>query len=199
MVFFCQKALHLLLINLLRLNYFLDIIVPVPLEQNYTYQCTNEDFIKIGVGSRVVVQFGKTKYYTGIVVNKHHNKPELHKPKMIEQILDEKPIVNNIQLKFWRWIAKYYLSTLGEVYRNVVPSSLKLESETKILRNPEFEDEKADNLPDGEFLIYEALNVQNALTIKEVSEIISRKNPLPIIKSLIEKGVISPYEEIKEK
>ena len=181
------------------MNYFLDIIVPVPLEQNYTYQCTNEDFIKIGVGSRVVVQFGKTKYYTGIVVNKHHNKPELHKPKMIEQILDEKPIVNNIQLKFWRWIAKYYLSTLGEVYRNVVPSSLKLESETKILRNPEFEDEKADNLPDGEFLIYEALNVQNALTIKEVSEIISRKNPLPIIKSLIEKGVISPYEEIKEK
>lgn len=173
--------------------------MPVPLEQSYTYECTAEDFSKTGIGSRVIVQFGRSKYYTGIVVHKHHNTPEIHKPKFIEQVLDEKPIVNSIQLKFWTWIAKYYLSTLGEVYRNVVPSSLKLESETKILRNPDFEDEKADELPDNEFLIYEALNVQNALTIKEVSEIISKKNPLPTIKSLIEKGVISPFEEIKER
>jgi primosomal protein N' (replication factor Y) len=80
-----------------------------------------------------------------------------------------------------------------------MPSSLKLESETKLLRNPEFDDAEAENLPDSEFMIYEALNIQSALTIKEVSEIISRKNPLPTIKSLIEKGVISPFEEIRDK
>jgi primosomal protein N' (replication factor Y) len=181
------------------LRYLLDIIVPVPIDQNYTYECVAEDFSAIEIGSRVIVQFGKTKYYTGIVVNKHHVVPDLHKPKMIEQILDEKPIVNGIQLKFWSWIANYYLSTLGEVYRNVVPSSLKLESETKLLRNPDFDDAEAENLPDSEFMIYEALNIQSALTIKEVSEIISRKNPLPTIKSLIEKGVISPFEEIRDK
>jgi primosomal protein N' (replication factor Y) len=181
------------------LRYLLDIIVPVPIDQNYTYECVAEDFSAIEIGSRVIVQFGKTKYYTGIVVNKHHVVPDLHKPKMIEQILDEKPIVNGIQLKFWSWIANYYLSTLGEVYRNVMPSSLKLESETKLLRNPDFDDAEAENLPDSEFMIYEALNIQSALTIKEVSEIISRKNPLPTIKSLIEKGVISPFEEIRDK
>lgn len=181
------------------MRYFLDIIVPVPIEQNYTYECTASDFTMIEIGSRVIVQFGKTKYYTGIVVNKHNVLPDLHKPKMIEQILDEKPIVNGIQLKFWTWIAKYYLSTLGEVYRNVMPSSLKLESETKLLRNPDFDDAQADTLPDNEFMIYEALSVQSALTIKEVSEVISRKNPLPTIKSLIEKGVISPFEEIRDK
>jgi primosomal protein N' (replication factor Y) len=181
------------------LRYLLDIIVPVPIDQNYTYECVAEDFSTIEIGSRVIVQFGKTKYYTGIVVNKHHVVPDLHKPKMIEQILDEKPIVNGIQLKFWSWIANYYLSTLGEVYRNVMPSSLKLESETKLLRNPDFDDAEAENLPDSEFMIYEALNIQSALTIKEVSEIISRKNPLPTIKSLIEKGVISPFEEIRDK
>jgi len=173
--------------------------VPVPIEQNYTYECNADDFAVIEIGSRVIVQFGKTKYYTGIVVKKHHVVPSLHKPKMIEQVLDEKPIVNNIQLKFWRWIANYYLSTLGEVYRNVMPSSLKLESETRLLRNPEFDDAEAENLPDAEFMIYEALSVQSALTIKEVSEIISRKNPLPTIKSLIEKGVVSPFEEIRDK
>jgi len=174
-------------------------VVPVPIEQSYTYECTYEEFLIVDVGSRVVVQFGKTKYYTGIVIHKHNIIPELHKPKMIEQVLDEKPIVNKIQLKFWSWIAKYYLSNLGEVYRNVVPSSLKLESETKIVINPDFEEEKADTLLDNEYLVYEALSVQNALTIKEVSEIISKKNPLPIIKTLIEKEVISPYEEIKNK
>ena len=178
---------------------FLDIIVPVPIEQNYTYECDADDFSVIEIGSRVIVQFGKTKYYTGIVVKKHHNTPQIHKPKMIEQVLDEKPIVNSIQLKFWNWLANYYLSTLGEVYRNVMPSSLKLESETKLIRNPEFDDAEADDLPDAEFMIYEALSIQNALTIKEVSEIISRKNPLPTIKSLIEKGVVSPFEEIRDK
>ncbi len=181
------------------MRYFLDIIVPVPIEQNYTYECKFDDFSIIEIGSRVIVQFGKTKYYTGIVIEKHHVVPDVHKPKMIEQILDDKPIVNGIQLRFWSWIAKYYLSTLGEVYRNVMPSSLKLESETKLLRNPEFDDAEADNLPDNEFMIYEALSIQNALTIKEVSEIISRKNPLPTIKSLIEKGVVSPFEEIRDK
>ncbi|MCK5781078.1 MAG: primosomal protein N' [Flavobacteriales bacterium] len=181
------------------MKYFLDIIVPVPLEQNYTYQCTESEFLLISVGSRVVVQFGKTKYYTGIVLNKHHNEPLIHKAKFIEQVLDENPIVNSIQLRFWKWIANYYLSNMGEVYRNVVPSSLKLESETKLLRNPDFEDEKSEVLGDDEFLIYEALSVQDALTIKEVAEIISKKNPLPTIKSLIENGVISPVEEIKER
>ncbi|MCK5824671.1 MAG: primosomal protein N' [Ichthyobacteriaceae bacterium] len=180
-------------------KYFADIIVPVSIEQTFTYECTADDFSNIELGSRVVVQFGKSKYYTGIVFNKHNVEPFGFKPKFIEQILDEKPIVNTTQLKLWQWVADYYMSSLGEVYRNVVPSSLKLESETKLLRNPDFTEDLSGELTDAEYLVYEALNYKNALTVAEVSGIISKKNPLPIIKTLIEKGVILPVEEIKDR
>lgn len=181
------------------LRYLLEIILPLSLEQSYTYECILNDFDSIDIGSRVIVQFGRSKYYTGIVLLKHNNVPELHKVKMIEYVLDEKPIVNSIQIKLWQWISKYYLSNLGEVYRNVMPASLKLESETKLVKNPDFKDENANHLSDDEYLVYEALNFKNALTIKEISDITSKKRPLPTIKKLVESGVIIPFEDLKYK
>jgi primosomal protein N' (replication factor Y) len=145
---------------------------------------------------RVAVSFGKTKMYTGLVFNLHQNPPELYEAKEILQILDEKPIVNETQLRHWEWISNYYMCGLGDVYRAALPSAFLLESETIIFKNETFENEEVLN--DDEFLIYEALHHQSQLTVHQVADILGKKKVLPIINELIKKSAIYIKEEIYE-
>ena len=93
---------------------------------------------------RVAVSFGKSKIYTALVYNIHQTPPELYEPKDIHQILDEKPIVNEVQLRLWEWIANYYMCSLGDVFRAALPSAFLLESETVIFKNSSFEKMASD-------------------------------------------------------
>jgi len=149
------------------------------------------------VGMRVAVPFGKSKLYTGIVHELHQQAPEGYEAKEIHSILDQTPVVTLDQIKLWEWMAAYYLCTVGEVMRAALPSALLLQSETKVVRNKDFTDEKA--LTDQEFLIFEALQFQEMLDVDKISAILSRKTVLPIIKSLLEKKAVSVHEMLYEK
>ncbi len=145
---------------------------------------------------RVAVSFGNTKMYTALVFKVHQNKPELYEAIEILQILDEKPIVTEVQLQNWQWISSYYMCSLGDVYRAALPSAFLLESETIVLKNETFTEE--NNLNDDEFLIFEALQHQSQLTIHQVADILGKKKVLPIINELIQKKAVSIKEEIYE-
>ena len=146
---------------------------------------------------RVAVPFGKSKIYTALVYETHITPPEVYEAKEIHKILDEHPIVNQLQLKHWRWIADYYMCTIGEVFRSAMPSAFLLESETLILRNQRgVVDEGA--LKDDEFLVYEALQHQSMLRVDEVRAIVDTKNILPILNRLLEKNIIILKDEIYE-
>lgn len=145
---------------------------------------------------RVAVSFGKTKMYTALVLHIHQNPPETYEAKEIHQILDDKPIVTEVQLLNWQWISKYYMCSLGDVYRAALPSAFLLESETVVIKNEAFVEES--ELNDEEFLIFEALQHQSQLTIHQVSDILGKKKVLPIINGLIQKNVVSVQEEIYE-
>ena len=108
--------------------------------------------------------------------------------KDIHQILDERPVVTQNQLKHWQWISEYYMCTLGDVMRAALPSAFILESETIISRNSATIISDLD-LKDDEFLIYEALQHQSSLKIQDVISILDKKSVLPVIKRLIEKEV----------
>jgi primosomal protein N' (replication factor Y) len=115
----------------------------------------------------VAVPFGKSKIYTALVVELHQRAPLLYEAKEIHQILDEKPIVNEIQIKHWQWIASYYMCSIGDVYRGALPSALLLESETIISQKAnQFVDES--QLSDDEFLVYEALQNQSSLKVQDI-------------------------------
>ncbi len=176
---------------------YIDVILPLPLQRLFTYQinAAEADFLRTGM--RVAVPFGKSKIYTGIVHHLHHEAPVAYEAKEIHQILDEFPIVTTTQLTHWQWIADYYMCSLGEVLRAALPSSFLLQSETKIIRDLKFTDEKSLN--DQEFLIFEALQYQSMLTVDKISAILSRKTVLPIIKKLLDKGVIQVQEVLYEK
>lgn len=179
------------------MGYFIDVILPVPLQKLFTYTISKEEAIFLKRGMRVAVPFGKSKIYTAIVYEIHQNEPVAYESKEIHQILDEKPIVTEAQIHLWQWIADYYMCTLGEVMKAAVPSVFLLQSETKIIVNKNFVDEKS--LTDKEFLIFEALHYQEMLDIEKISAILSRKTVLPIIKSMLEKGAINIHEVMYEK
>jgi len=180
------------------MSYFIDVILPIPLEKLFTYQVTEAEAEFLKKGMRVSVPFGKSKIYTALVLQKHRNPPQIYEAKDIHQILDETPIVTSLQIKHWQWISKYYMCTLGEVMRAALPSAFILESETIISRNQEvvLNDE---GLKDDEFLVYEALHHQSSLKIQDLMNILDKKNVLPVIKRLIDKNAISVQEEIYEK
>ncbi len=177
--------------------YFVDIILPIPIENLFTYSITQAESTFLKNGMRVSVPFGKSKIYTGIVGHIHNTPPILYEAKDIHQILDEEPIVNEKQIELWQWISKYYMCTIGEVMRAALPNAFILESETIVSLNKATVINDAD-LKDDEFLVYEALNQQSALKIQDVSSILNKKNVLPIIKRLIEKEAIYVEQEIYE-
>jgi primosomal protein N' (replication factor Y) len=177
--------------------YFTEVILPLSLSKTFTYSVSETEFHFLKKGMRVAVPFGKSKIYTALVVETHQNQPLLYEAKEIHQILDESPIVNEIQIQHWFWIASYYMCAIGDVYRGAMPSALLLESETIISQKQEgFVDET--QLSDDEFLIYQALQQQSSLKVQDIMNILNRKNIFPVIQKLINKNILVLQEEVTE-
>lgn len=178
--------------------YYIDVILPLAIGKAYTYWVPEELIEDVQVGVRVEVPFGKRKLYTGLVMRIHQEEPTLATPKAIISVIDEHPIVSERQLKFWQWLASYYICSLGEVMNAALPASFKLTSETRITLGPLFTHEPGQ-LNDREYLIAEALTLQQELTIEDVQGILGRKTVYPVIRRLLEKRVIYLKEDLKEK
>ena len=178
-----------------RKTYFADVILPLPLYGAFTYRIPHKMAGQVETGQRVLVQFGKKKIYTALVVNVHEYPPAAYDVKYILSVLDIKPIVNDIQLKFWNWISEYYMCGLGEVMNVALPSSFKLASETRIKMHPGF---KTGNhiLSEKEEFIIQALENQKKITITEASEIAGQLKVIPLINTMIDKQIIITEEEL---
>ena len=177
--------------------FFVEVILPLSLSKTFTYQVSESEFDYIKKGMRVAVPFGKSKIYTALVINCHQEQPTLYDAKEIHQIIDEKPIVSEIQIAHWQWIASYYMCAIGDVYRGAMPSALLLESETIISKKTDFLQDESQ-LSDDEYLIYEALHQQSSIKVSDVMSILNKKNIFPIIQKLLNKNVIVLNEEMVE-
>ena len=106
---------------------FADVILPVPLDGFFTYSVPQHLTEQVRVGVRVLVPFGRNKTYVGILTEIHNRAPEGYQVKDVLQVLDVTPVLFDTQLGLWRWIADYYMSPIGEVYKAALPSGLKAE------------------------------------------------------------------------
>ena len=104
---------------------FIEAILPLPLPGTYTYSIPAPLKERIAVGCRVSVPLGEKRSYTALVSEIHDREPQGYKAKPIKELLDEEPVVTEIQLKLWNWIARYYLCSLGDIYKAAVPQGLK--------------------------------------------------------------------------
>lgn len=102
-------------------------ILPVPLEGTFTYSVPENKADGVRFGVRVLVPFGKSKRYVGIAVRLHDEKPKGYEVKDVDEVLDGAPMILDRQWRLWQWIAQYYMSPIGEVYKAALPSGLKAE------------------------------------------------------------------------
>lgn len=177
--------------------YFVEVILPLSLSKTFTYKVSEAEYNYIKKGMRIAVPFGKSKIYTALAIELHQNEPTLYEAKEIHQILDESPLVTEIQIAHWQWIASYYMCAIGDVYRGAMPSAFLLESETIISQKQDAEVDELQ-LTDEEFLIYDALQHQSSLKVQDIIAIVGKKNVFPIIQKLIDRNILVLQEEVIE-
>lgn len=175
---------------------YADVILPLPLENSYTYSIPSDLETAVTPGCRVIVHFGKKRYYTAIVMDVHEHKPDTDfETKEIYALLDATPVLRRPQLRFWKWISSYYMCKLGDVYKAALPSGLKLESETAVTYNAEYE---ADGpLRPNEQSVLDAFKGVLKLTVSELEKKTGLRNVVPVVASLMARGAVVVSEEMK--
>ena len=177
---------------------FVEVVIPLATPKAYTYMVPEEMVSDIGFGKRVEVQFGRNRLYAGLIVGIGSEAPEGYQPKAILSVIDVHAIINIQQYRLWQWISQYYCCTIGEVMNAALPANLKLSSETRVVLSPLF-DENYGGLDDKEYLIAEALSIQNELSIADIQGILNQKTVYPLIRKLLDKRIIFLTEDLKEK
>ena len=176
---------------------FADVILPLPLDYRFTYRVPTAFRWKIKTGIRVIVQFGKRKYFSALVYKLHQNVPTGEfEIKDIEAILDEEPVIGDKQLQLWEWIANYYCCTLGEVFKAALPSGLKLESQTRISLNPEVI--LPEGLNDKEDAVLLLLGSRKTATIQELNQFLGQQSSYAVLKMLLEKNAVIIEEQLRD-
>ncbi len=175
-----------------------EVIIPLSLGGTFTYSIPPEFTEVISPGMRVAVQFGRTRIYSAIVLRLHHDLPLNYQVKPILYPIDEHPVITSHQIQFWKWISEYYMCFPGEVMQAALPSVFKLSSETMVLINPDF-DGDISNLNEKEVNLIYSLGNDKELSLAEVSRITGQKKVIPLVKTMIEKGLISVVEEVRER
>ena len=177
---------------------FADVILPKPLYAAFTYSVPDEMSSTLTTGCRVLVQFGARRFYTAIVVSLHDNQPQGYTVKPIIEQLDDYAIVRPSQLKLWKWISEYYLCSLGDVYKAAVPSGLKVESETFVSANPDFEATSTDQLKERELVVLDYVASRDRVQVTEISKATGLKNVESSIMRLLAIDALFISEKVVE-
>lgn len=181
-----------------RKTLFVDVILPVPIRNEFTYRVPFELNDAVFNGARVVVPFGRNKLNTGIITRIHEDIPKAYQSKYIEFLLDDRPIITPKQYTFWKWISNYYMAPIGDVMNAALPSNFKLASETQVTLHPDYTiDPKF--LTEREHDIVLALDIRDKMDLKEIAELVGIKTIQPIVKALIEKNAVISIEELNDK
>ena len=179
-------------------TYFVDAILPLPIPRLFTYRVPKEMETFIAIGSRIVVPFGKSKILTAVIQHIHNTPPKEYEAKYIIDLLEETPSVNGQQLKFFQWLADYYMCTLGEVIQAALPSGLKINTTSLVQRNPYFNDDEVV-LSIEEQLLMQQLSTDTPVESEKLGEIVGHKKLSKVLKALIDKEAIMLIDHVKEK
>lgn len=180
--------------------WYAEVILPVPLDAVFTYAIPSELEEKVKVGHRVIVPFNTRRYLTGIVRSIVSQAPKGFAIKEIAMVIDDYPIVRHPQLKLWEWIADYYLCAVGDVYKSAVPAALKMESETFVELNPDYEPDESKPLTEREMLIVMELTTKGHRRIDALAKTTGVGAAIhSLIDKLMNKGAVIISEKIVER
>lgn len=198
---------------------FIEVILPVPLADTYTYSVPKELQAQIQPGSLVLVEFGKNKHYSGVIASIHQIKPiSTFEIKPILSLESNQPVLRRPQIRFWEWLSQYYICKLGEIFKAVIPNGLRIESsnpyfskkETYIRLNKIYYENETllsevfnslKRAPKQEKLLLSYINYSNCFSSQKHTEvsrnILLKKSDSTgnILNELINKGILESYEK----
>jgi primosomal protein N' (replication factor Y) len=174
-----------------------EIILPFPVGQTFTYLIPKVFLGEVKIGMRVIVPFGKKRFYSGIVDSIDSFTGDAKKFKEIDSLVDEQPLINQKQLDFWKWMADYYLCSVGEVFKAALPAGLKLESETRLLINDFFDYTMLKN--ENQKILYRILSSNPSASIDEISKLSGIEKAHSEVLKMMDIGALIPLEKVKEK
>lgn len=178
---------------------FAEVVFALPFRKAFTYEIPSElkKFVKEGV--RVVAPFGK-RTLTGFVIKVTKTSQVQEEIKQIREVLDDEPIFNKTLLKFYEWIADYYLCSLGEALKLLVPHGTEVESKRKISIDKNFVQQllqKENKKSTLRYKIFQELSSREQITFSALQKAVGKKNIYSQIRSLIEEGAVTVVDEIE--
>ncbi len=176
-------------------NLYVEVLLPLPLGKLFTYAVPEEFADEIIVGKRVIVPFGRSKIYSGLIKKVLSNHSDPKNLKSIQGVLDNEPLVNDKQLSLWEWMSEYYMCSQGEVMNSALPSALKLASETKVVIAEDV-DLGNEDLNENEEQLIHALLKNKEMTIDEISKLLNKSSVHQLLKKAVEKGLVILTEEV---
>ena len=168
--------------------FFVDVILPLPLPRSFTYAVPDDLTTQVQLGVRVIVPFGVRKFYSAIIREIYDHNPSQYVVKEIVSVLDEYPVVNELQMRLWKWIAAYYMCTVGEVMKAAIPSGLKLESETKVFFNEAYV--QCDELNKHEEEVLHIVHDKKSLPVSDIAAVYKNRDLMRVVQSLVDKEAL---------
>ncbi len=179
---------------------YAQVIIPKPLDGTFTYLVPDEMASKARPGHRVLVPFGGKRYYTGLVESVSEHAPSGVALKPVAVALDDEPVVRHPQVKLWKWLADYYLCSVGEVFHAALPSGLRIESETVVeLAADEIDESVAAELSDSDLQLLELIRSSGTTTSKDLAKASSRDDVEASVNRLIALNLIKVSERSLER
>ena len=179
------------------LTHYAEVLLPLHLPQAYTYRLPRELEGRVAVGCRVVVQFGRTRLYSALVRRIHTNQPPW-RTKYVIDVLDSEPVVTERQMQFWEWMARYYMCYTGDVMAMALPAAMKLQSESAVSINPEWDGELSA-LGRYETQIVQLLASHPVMKVADLGRAIGVQKVMPLLRGMLERGIVSLDEELRER
>jgi primosomal protein N' (replication factor Y) len=179
---------------------FADCILPLPLADAFTYRIPDALRGELVPGHAVEVPFGNNKLYSAVVARLHNKAPEGFEVKDIIGLVDDAPVAGEAQLAFWRWMAGYYAHPLGDVMTAALPGPFRLQSETRIVRHPDFDPDAEDayrDLDDKGYAVALALSERESMNLKEVQQLLQRKIVHGVLRDLMARRIVELEEEFQ--
>lgn len=176
---------------------FVEVLLPLNLKNLFTYRVPIELNEEIIVGKRVSVPFGKKKILAGLIFSIHEKPPKDYEAKYLIDVIDNDTIVDQNQLELWNWMSNYYMSSLGLVYNAAMPAGLKLEGESKMVLNPDFNPDNT-TLDTKETILIKAIRSAKEISITQATSYLKSRSIHKYVKSLYLKGAILLKDDLQK-
>lgn len=177
---------------------FAEVIVPVSVPGTFTYAVPDEMEKEAETGKRVLVQLGRNKIHAGIIAELHHRSPVKFEAKPLLSILDDRPLITEVHIRFWNWISSYYMATPGEVMHAALPQGLRLQSETVYRTDSDALKDAAD-LTRQEHAMIETMAEEGLETIDDIRKSVFGNDGVKIARRLIDRGVLVTGQQVRER